>query len=255
VNDTPAVEPYSRFAAEFDEILGDRFFPQMQRVFEWLERRHGLRYSSVADVGCGTGTFLAYLGGRGVETLWGVDRSPQMLARAIEKNATNGARFLRQDLRRLHLPQHVDLLTCQFDTLNYVLSDADLHTALTAFADGLVPGGHALFDVVTARLNTPGRDERLELARNEGRTVTLSTRYDASQRLQTASLLVADGAGSHREEHLQRAYAIADVVDALDGSGLELLAVHDFSNLDGPVGRAERVVFIARAGPEGRLFA
>ena len=64
-----ALEPYSAFAADFDEILGDRFFAESRGTFEAMERRYGLRYATVADVGCGTGTFLAYLGDRGVPTL------------------------------------------------------------------------------------------------------------------------------------------------------------------------------------------
>ena len=81
---------------------------------------------------------------------------------------------------------------------------------------------------------------------------TLSARYDPDDRVQTASLQIADPAGSHREEHLQRTHTISDVLCALGGSGLELLGVHDFSNLDGPVERARRLVFVARRQVCGR---
>jgi SAM-dependent methyltransferase len=241
-----ALEPYSAFAADFDEILGDRFFPESRGTFESMERRYRLRYGSVADVGCGTGTFLAYLGDRGVPTLWGVDRSAEMLARAAEKNAGNGARFLRQDLRDLRLPEQVDLLTCQFDTLNYVLTDAELHIVLAGFARAIRPGGHALFDVVTTRPHLPDWQERVELAKNARRTVSLSTGYDDDRRVQTATVHVDDGAGSRSEDHLQRVHSVADVVAAMPGTGLQLLAAQDFSNLAGPVEDAERVIFLAQ---------
>jgi len=245
VDDAVALEPYSAFAADFDEILGDRFFPQLRSTFEWVEQRYGLRYSSVADVGCGTGTFLAYLGDRGVQTLWGVDRSARMLARAAEKNAGNGARFRRQDLLHLRLPERVDLLTCQFDTLNYVLTDAELRTVLAGFGRALEPGGHALFDVVTALPDQPDGQDCVELAKNARRTVSLSTVYDDDRRVQTATVHVDDDAGSRREEHLQRIHSVADVVAAVRSSGLHLLARHDFANHDGPVADAERVIFLA----------
>ena len=246
MDDAVALEPYSAFAADFDEILGDRFFPQLRSTFEWVEQRYGLRYSSVADVGCGTGTFLAYLGDRGVQTLWGVDRSARMLARAAEKNAGNGARFRRQDLLHLRLPERVDLLTCQFDTLNYVLTDAELHIVLAGFARAIRPGGHALFDVVTTRPHLPDWQERVELAKNARRTVSLSTGYDDDRRVQTATVHVDDGAGSRSEDHLQRVHSVADVVAAMPGTGLQLLAAQDFSNLAGPVEDAERVIFLAQ---------
>ena len=241
-----ALEPYSVFAADFDEILGDRFFPELRVAFELIEHRYGLRYVSVADVGCGTGTFLAYLGDRGVPTLWGVDRSAEMLARAAEKNAGNGAQFLLQDLRDLRLPEHVDLVTCQFDTLNYVLTDAELHIVLAGFARAIRPGGHAWFDVVTARPELHDGQRRVELAKNAGRTVSLSTGYDDDRRIQIATVHVDDGAGSRSEDHLQRVHSVADVVAGMPGTGLQLLAAHDFSNLTGPAEDAERVIFLAQ---------
>jgi SAM-dependent methyltransferase len=246
VEPSVALEPYSAFAADFDESLGDRFFPASRAAFESIERRYCLRYGSVADVGCGTGTFLAYLGDRGVPTLWGVDRSAEMLARAAEKNAGNGARFLRQDLLDIRLPGPVDLLTCQFDTLNYVLTDAELHTVLAGFARAISPGGHALFDVVTARPDLPDGQQRVELAKNARRTVSLSTGYDDERRVQTATLHVVDGAGTCSEDHRQRVHSVAEVIAALPGTGLQLLAAHDFSNLAGPIDHAERVIFLAQ---------
>jgi SAM-dependent methyltransferase len=245
VEEPIALAPYSVFAADFDAILGDRFFPDSRNTFESLERLYGLRYTSVADVGCGTGTFLAYLADRGVRSLWGVDQSAEMITRAAAKNADNGARFLRQDLRDLDLPEPVDLLTCQFDTLNYVLTDAELHTVLAGFARAVTPGGHALFDVVTARPPLSDGPQRVELARNARRTVSLVTGFDDDRRVQTATVHVADSAGSRREDHLQRVHSVAEVVAALRGTGLQLLAAHDFANLAGPVEGAERVVFLA----------
>jgi len=68
----------------------------------------------------------SYLRRAGVDQVWGVDRLPQMLARAVAKNGQSHARFLLRDLRELRLPRSVDLLTCRFETLNYLLSDVDL---------------------------------------------------------------------------------------------------------------------------------
>ena len=237
--------PYEQLATFYDELLGDRFFPRLRRTFEWIERRYGLHFASAADVGCGTGTFVAYLRRRGVHPVWGVDRSPEMLAQAASKNTGNGARFLLQDMRALRLPHPVDLLTCQFDTLNYLLTTADLRVVLAAFARALKPGGHALFDVVTPRSVEPGRTPRLELARNTHWMVTRRTRYDSRRRLQVARVRIADPSETRSEMHLQRAFTVAEIVAALDGSGLRLRGMHDFSQVARPVHRAERAVFLA----------
>lgn len=236
---------YDAFAPLYDELLGDGFFPHLRRAFEQMERRYALRLSSAVDVGCGTGTFVAYLRARGVDPVWGVDRSPGMLAQAVAKNAGNGARFLHQDLRALRLPYRVDLLTCLFDTLNYLLTPADLRIALAAFGRALPPGGHALFDVITPRTFEPGRVHRLELAYGTRGTVTRRTTYLPGRR-QAAQVCVSGVFGDRCETHLQRAYTVAEVVVALAGSGLRLRAVHDFHRPLAPADRAERAIFLAR---------
>ncbi len=53
-----------------------------------------------------------------------------MLALAIAKNRDNQARFFCQDLKNLRLPEPVDLITCNFDSLNYLLTTDDLLRAL-----------------------------------------------------------------------------------------------------------------------------
>jgi len=215
-----------------------------------MERRYALQFSSAADVGCGTGTFVAYLRARGVDPVWGIDRSPGMLAQAVTKNAGNGARFLHQDLRALRLPHRVDLLTCQFDTLNYLLTPADLRIALVAFGRALQPGGHALFDVVTPRMFKSGRLHRLELAHCTRRMVTRRTKY-LPRRLQVAQVRVSGVSGESCETHLQRAYTVAAVVAALKSSGLLLRAVHDFHRPSAPAGGAKRAIFLASVGSTG----
>jgi SAM-dependent methyltransferase len=238
---------YEALAPLYDELLGDRFFRDLRRTFEQIEHDYDLRFSSAVDVGCGTGTFVAYLRARGIDPVWGVDRSRAMLAQAVAKNAGNGARFLQQDLRALHLPHAVDLLTCQFDTLNYLLTPADLRIALAAFGRALRPSGHAVFDAVTPRTIEPGRTHRLEQAFGTRSTVTRRTRY-LPKGLQVANVRISGASGDRCEKHRQRAYTVAEVVDALEGSGLRLRAVHDFHRPSAPPDLAERVAFLACAG-------
>ena len=217
-------------------------------TFEQIEHYYDLRFSSAVDVGCGTGTFVAYLRACGVDPVWGVDNSAAMLARAVAKNAGNGARFLQQDLRALHVPHGVDLVTCQFDTLNYLLEPADLRIALAAFGRTLRSGGHALFDVITPHVFDPHRTHRLEVAYGTRRTVTRRTRY-LPKGLQVANIRINGVSGDRCEMHRQRAYTVAEVIDALQGSELRMRAVHDFYRPWAPADLAERVIFLTRRNP------
>jgi SAM-dependent methyltransferase len=240
------VQPYGASSVIYDELLGDRFFTELRRMFRWMIRRYDLRFDSVADVACGTGTFVRYLRDIGAQLVYGVDCSPTMLRRAARKNAGNGARFLLQDLRDLRLPRRVDLLTCNFDSLNYLRNAADLHGAFRRFAENLGPDGHAIFDIVTKRATEQSRGLKIERARSPGRLVIRLTGRDPVRQLQVTRLYLRRAWSVIFETHVQRAYTIPEVVAALDGSGLRLRAVHDFHNPCGPSDRAGRAVYLAR---------
>jgi SAM-dependent methyltransferase len=240
------VQPYSEFAMLYDQLLGDQFFAELRRTFEWIVRRYGVRFDAVADVACGTGTFVRYLCDIGAKPVFGVDCSPTMLQRAVRKNAGNGARFLLQDLRALRLPRSVDLLTCNFDSLNYLLTAADLHGALRRFAENLGPDGHAIFDLVTERPTEQSRGPTIERAHGWGQSITRVTRREPVRRLQLAQIQVSRTGSVKSEMHVQRAYSIVEVLAALDGSGLRLRAVHDFHNPSGPPCLAGRAVYLVR---------
>ena len=140
VNSSPDVPPYQGLAAHYDDLFGEQSAQDRLDTFDWIVERYGLRFRSAVDVGCGTGTFVGHLlRKRRCSRCGASTRSPAMLARAVTKNSQNEARFLLQDLRELRLPETVDLLTCQFETLNYLLTDADLHTAFACFAAALTP--------------------------------------------------------------------------------------------------------------------
>ena len=243
-------KPYSGLVTSYDALLGDKFFSELRHIFEWLVRTYNLRFDSAADVACGTGTFIRHLCAMGVPYVVGVDRSWSMLRRAIKKNARNRSAFFCQDFRTLQLPYSVDLITCHFDSLNYMLSGTDLRQALSRFALNLRPGGHAIFDLITERSTAQSRGPTIEHARGRIQTITRITHRDSVRRLQVARIHIRGAGSVMRETHVQRAYSIAEVVAALDGSGLQLRAVHDFHKPSRAPCLAERALYLARRAPE-----
>ena len=141
--------PYSRLAAEYDANIGIPFFEQTRNVFERLVQKYGIRFRSAADIGCGTGLFARYLKmSRGI-TVFAVDLSEPMLRIAQRNCCGTNVVLLRQDIRRLQLPQKVDLITANFDTLNHIVRKEDLRKTLRSVFENLNPGGYFIFDVVT----------------------------------------------------------------------------------------------------------
>jgi SAM-dependent methyltransferase len=235
-----AVTSYTGLAPLYDALLGSSFLSLLRHTFERLVRSYGIRFTSAADAACGTGAFVHYLRGRGVPLVYGMDRSPEMLGLALQKNRGNGTRFLLQEFATLQLPQPVDLITCNFDSLNYLLTTDDLLRALRRFHTNLKPGGHAIFDMVTDHPAWQGPQPQVEL----GAAFTRVTHWDPQRCIQTAVFSISRNGRSQREVHVQRGYSVAVVIGVLAKARLTLLGVHDFQTLGPVTARTGRAVFV-----------
>jgi SAM-dependent methyltransferase len=238
--------PYASLAPLYNALLGRLFFPKLRRAFAWVVRRYRVRFSSAADAACGTGTFLRYLQRRGVARLYGVDRSAAMLRVALAKSGSGGICYLRQDFAHLQLPEPVDLLTCNFDSLNYLLTPGELLKALRRFRENLKAGGFLVFDMITLNQPWSGLHARDEHVLINGARFWRSMRLDPRSGLQTSRVRIIRGGRSFEEVHRQRAYPVAMVVRLLGQAGFELLGAHDFDSLQAPGPLTRRVVYVAR---------
>jgi SAM-dependent methyltransferase len=239
--------PYAVLAPFYDATLGDEFFLRIRKVFERLVSGYGMRFTSVADVACGTGGFVRYLQQRGVPVVYGMDRSQAMLQLAIQRNRGNKARFFLQEFKSLQLPQPVDLITCNFDSLNYLLTTDELLQVLHRFHASLKPGGHIIFDMITKNPflmdSLQSRVERVSLPFS---SFGPRLGWDPRRCIQTIHLSIKHDGRTYREVHRQRCYPVATVIRLLTASRFVLLGVHDFQTLGPVTARTSRAVYVAR---------
>jgi SAM-dependent methyltransferase len=142
---------YDGWAPFYDVLLGEAGFSHIWSAFRRARRRFALRFASAADFGCGTGLFLAALARTAPRAaLFGVDRSAGMLRVAKRRLAGHDIVLLPGDLRSVRLPQPVDLVTCNFATVNYLRSADDLQSAIANFASHLRARGALVVDFLCA---------------------------------------------------------------------------------------------------------
>lgn len=262
-----AIAPvYDDFTAHHDyELWLGNLLPEL--------RRHGLREGRLLDVGCGTGKSFLPMLERGWEVT-GCDISASMLERARAK-AGAGAQLLVADMRELPLLGEFDLVWALDDAVNYLLSGEELGRALSGMRANLAPGGLLMFDVNTlhsyrtffAETQMVERAGRRLVWRGQARadvppSSICESRFEVEVVGGGGGVGGSEGVGGEGagqgpgrkiETHLhrQRHFPEAEVLELIEGAGLECLDVfgHGFDAVPKqPLDELEhtKAVYIAR---------
>jgi len=232
------------FAAVYNEswaFWGPRMWPFLSR----LVARRVRRACRWLDLCCGTGSLLKLACENGFEAV-GVDGSPHQL-RFARRNAP-AARLVRSDVRSFDLGETFDVVTCLFDSLNYLTRKADLARAFRSVRRHLARGGLFVFDVNTrAGLRTQWR--RSIVLRSKERTIINETTFNEKTDLGRCVITGFVRAGRlwrrFEEEHIERGYDPKDIEALLARAGFV------FSKLDGhtfarKTRNAARLLYICR---------
>ena len=232
------------FAAVYDETwfnFSARAWPFISEVV----RKRVPGAGAWLDLCCGTGHLLEILVREGLSAT-GLDLSPHMLAHA-RRNAT-GAELVHGDVRSFDLGRRFDVITCLFDSLNYLTRMRDLMRAFRCVRRHLAGDGLFLFDVNTfaglqdnwCRTSAGWEASRVRLTessfdeeRARGRCViTVFTKQGRLYR-------------RFQEEHIQRGYRREEVDGALERAGFDFTC-YDGHTFRRPRKRSGRLLYVSR---------
>jgi SAM-dependent methyltransferase len=269
---TAAAAPiYEAYAPIYDAIGQGRFGARMAAwAMAWLAE-HDSQPASVLDLACGTGEAVLVFAAAGCGVA-GVDQSAAMLeiARGKARDAGYDIEFIRGDMRELKieneklrienerdrsfsqfsfLNSQFDVVTCFYDSMNYLVDDGDLDRVCAGVARALRPGGHMFFDMNTAAEYATW-DARDSIT-HDGRDCLVYNQlnYDPDSGLATGRIVwfvrELDRWWRGEETHTERAWSDAEVRAALAGAGLALVGRYDPSG-NAAAEQAPRVVYVAR---------
>ncbi len=205
----------------------------------------------ILDLGCGTGRILVPLLRDG-HAVVGLDRSPQMLARAsarvrrLSAVRQRRALLLRADLRTLAFYPRFALAIVAFHGIQHLYTTQDLRRFLRALRESLLPDGWIAFDVLPPDPEWLSRDSTRRWARTRfthpitGEKLVYSTNHTYAARRRVLSMNLyyqpvdADGraCAPERTVHLShRQLAPIEVQAMLAAAGFKLMAT--FGGFDG----------------------
>jgi SAM-dependent methyltransferase len=269
---------YHDYAPIYDAIGQHRFGERMAGwALRWLAARNpagwqgGVRPARVLDLACGAGAATLAFAAAGCSVV-GVDRSAKMLdiAQGKAQGAGLDIKFVQSDIRNLNHERGTlnddeecgsslvadrssfDLVTCFYDSLNYLTEDGGLARVFAGAAAALRPGGYLICD-----LNTPAEyetwDERDVVTYDSGDCMVYNQlSYDPETRLAAGRIVwfvrEIDLWWRGEETHVQRAWDDAEVRDALAQAGLELVGrlALEGAEVAAEAGDLGRVVYVAR---------
>jgi ubiquinone/menaquinone biosynthesis C-methylase UbiE len=141
---------YNKFAYFYTKGPYPKYSQRMVELLPPVLARFDAQPQTILDIACGEGTFAVAMTKKGFRVT-GFDRSPQMLEFARERAERENAKveFLHQDMRSLAFDEQFDLVTCWFDSLNYVLELEGIQKTFVDVHRALRKAGLFVFDMNT----------------------------------------------------------------------------------------------------------
>ena len=212
-----------------------------------ITRLQGFSLKTGLDIGCGAGWFTRFFQKCGCQ-MTGLDVSPEMLFNAQENARKEGLRgeYIQGDISKIKLPRRFDFALAINDCFNYLPTEK-LTAAFKNVASALAKNGVFFFDVSSPKkyrekiANTICADDRedvtyLNFISSSGNQVTMDV---------TLFTRRADGAFDRKDErHIQYIHEEAQVVDALQAAGFEVLDV--CGHLGEEKTNSDRLCFLAQ---------
>jgi SAM-dependent methyltransferase len=225
---------YEKFAAIYQRGPYLRFSQNLaESVFPQYLAELNIHPSTLLDVACGEGSFAIAMAKLGCQVT-GVDQSQQMidLARHQARQEGENIRFLVGDMCLMDFKDEFDLVTCFFDSLNYLLTIKELHQTFQNVYQGLKPGGYFIFDMNTIYGLAVEwmRQESYIQNQTEDFIEFHKHSFDYENLIATVEITVFAKQGSLWEQfieiHRERGYPIADLEFLLKQAGFEILGVN-----------------------------
>lgn len=236
---------FNRYAPFYDIFYQRKNYKRecdsLEQFFVKYMRRNP---KTILDLGCGTGGHMLPFAQRGY-AVTGIDASSEMLSMAREKFKKNNARaeFFKSKIQSFHAAKKFDVIVCMFSVIDYVTQDRDLFKTFRNVAAHMKTTSLFIFDFwrreAVEKYFMPKKKKTFQTG---GAVIDRrsSTTIDRKNRLcQVNYKIHLKGNGypdkSFQERHCLRYFSIDEMKNFLEESGLKIVGLHPFLNINGTI--------------------
>ncbi len=255
---TDPQRPYNRFAKLYDRMDTGRYSSKMlDYTFRLLERYH-FTPKRVLDLACGTGTAAVLMAKNGLEVT-GLDRSKEMLKVARKKaiNERVPVRYINQQLQNFEIiskdskiTEQFDLITCFYDSLNYLLKERELKNCFGQVAKHLRPGGYFVFDMNTHRALKHIWTKNINAGVEKDLAWVWNSEFDDDKKTANLKAVFFIKKGQHwerfEEMHIERAYPNSTIKKFLLQNGFQIKGLYRCFYFRKPTVNTGRIAVVAQ---------
>lgn len=220
------IDIYEQLSRYYDYDWGRYAGQYVEMLLDCLASRK-IKPAKILDLACGTGNLALELADKG-HVVHGMDMSPAMIDIARFKTVGMPNVFFElNDMTRFSVSETYDLVTCTFDSINYIRNITALKRMLKRVRESLRPGGRFVFDSNTPRIYEQHHNGVIERM-IDGDMIIQKLYYDPDRALARTVFEFSDGS---IEEHRQRPYDLFDLQPLLERAGMRV--VEASSKFDG----------------------
>ena len=243
--------PYNQLACIYDHVMRHvdytRWANYIQSVFERFEATP----KDILELACGTGVMACILDDRGYR-MTGIDRSEPMIAVAKQKalDAHRAIRFQVGDMVRVPVSGSYDAVLCLYDSINYVMEEAEISAMMNGLRGVISDGGLFVFDVCTEINSRRYFHNQVDQESNGDYSYIRRCEYVPETCTQVNEFQLTFNRGgkrySTRERHEQRIYPVARLAEICRQSGYRVLGAFDGFSFEEASEKSNRVHYVVR---------
>lgn len=240
---------YMTLARFYDSLMVDIDYEEWCRFITQVIENYGVKYNSVLEMACGTGTMSVNLALRGYDVT-AFDISDEMLSYASSKALEKGAKvtFLHQDMRDIKLDRNFGIILCLCDSINYITNEDELLSVFKWVYRHLETDGIFIFDINSSYKlrNIIGSNT---FTHDDEDMVYIWDNYltDEGTAEFYLTFFIREGELYRRfdELHVEKIYETHEIFNMLKESGFQDIYIKDGFTFDDAYDLSERINFFA----------